>query len=219
MHVCKGHFTVLGNCSAGYRLSALAWARSLDLVAELGRPRPLPSADFAHSLPVLQATTSALASIYRVILNDFNDLAGWHILSLFHILVHTPIDREMLHDSASYQLHIIACCERIKTGDWQALLADANASQDEAADEHGYARPRRAADRQGAHLREKLLRLVGRGKLGRAMEALRNAFHPADAPGGAALERERRAKHPAANAPIPPLPANILRFALSLDAF
>ncbi len=220
-HFCKRNCAVLANSGPVARAAALGWARSVDVVAELCRPRPLPTLDFDGDLMVEQATAMALASISRILMNDIHDMAGWNMLSLFHTLVFTPASMDMYRDPSAYRLHIASNCERVFTGDWSALLADANSA---GAGLGGQRRSQRsggpaAAPRSDSKPAYRTMRLVCEGKLGRAMDMPRDAFHPAVLPGGEEILGGMRAKHPPSKEPFPPLPADTPRFTLSFEAF
>jgi len=149
-------------------------------------------------------------------------LAGWHVFSLFHTLVFTPASIDMFRDEISYKQHIIRNAERVRVGDWALLLTEANLAEAAYAELTAQRRARRSPagrNEPEARLHDRLLRLVLSGKLGRAMDALRSAYHKAVAPSGEALLLEMRTKHPPAKAPIPMLPADPVRFNLSFASF
>ena len=224
-HACRRRFDALGNSSPAHRMAALNWARMIDIVAELGRFRPLPTLDFDHDKEVLQATSMAMSVVFRVILDTgVDDLAGWHLFALFHILVFSPTDMEMFKDSVAYKEHILNNCDHIATGKWLELLTEANAAaaaaeRAGAGRRHGAARVAGADARNDARLPIHVMRLIREGKLGKALEKMRSAFRPAAAPSGAALLAEMQKKHPPAKAAIPDPPADLPRFTLAYTSF
>jgi hypothetical protein len=130
----------------------------------------------------------------------------------------------MFADTAAYKEHIIDNCDHVFTGKWMELLEDANTSASNAEKaglgrRHGERRTAATDARNDARLPVHTMRLINEGRLARAMDKLRSAFHPAAAPDGQSLLSEMRAKHPPAKAPIPPPPDDLPRLSLSYTAF
>jgi hypothetical protein len=108
--------------------SAWAWARGLDWRRELSRPRPL-HADVVGPCPggAMADFVCALGAVLRLLACSPDDVAGWHLIAMFHVMCFTephgvvPADR---HATLLQRLR------DFRDGRWQGLPERANAAED-----------------------------------------------------------------------------------------
>ena len=72
------------------KTAAVAWARSVDVTAEICRPRALFKSDYQHHPRVVEAMTAAYATVLRVAAQDLDDDAGFNLLSSLFLIMCCP---------------------------------------------------------------------------------------------------------------------------------